>query len=249
MVAAKPYINMMTMRKISLIITAVMLIGLLSACSKGESKIEIEKPHSVATVDEPSYLLNETGSVEASANVNGRRFNMTLYEFTSKYNAEKKLRGDNDLIVMGNWRENGSPAKDNHGVLIQYYYYDDYGVNITASVEVESEKIMNIGVGTTMSNFMAQDEKGNNSDEVLLKTALMAQVACGYDSSKLDTLQNIFYRTTTEANNTLYYDGFVFALSTQEDVTNSKNNVMLFRVFPISEELKKEWKLQEYKEK
>ena len=110
------------------------------------------------------------------------------------------------------------------------------------------EKIMNIGIGTTMSNFMAQDEKGNNSDEVLLKAALMAQVACGYDSSRLDTLQNIFDRTTTEANNTLYYDGFVFALSTQEDITNSKNNVMLFRVFPITEQLKKDWKLQEYKE-
>lgn len=237
----------MTMKKLAFILAALWLLGLLCACSKGESKIEIEQPHSVATVDEPSYLLNEAGSVESSPNVNGRRFDMTLYEFTSKYNAEKKLRGDNDLIIMGNWRENGSPTKDNHGVSVQYYYYDDYGVNVTASVEVESEKIMNIGIGTTMSNFMAQDEKGNNSDEVLLKAALMAQVACGYDSSRLDTLQNIFYRTTTEANNTLYYDGFVFALSTQEDSANSKNNVMLFRVFPITEQLKKDWKLQEYK--
>ena len=38
----------------------------------------------------------------------------------------------------------------------------------------------------------------------------------------------------------------MFNLSTREDKNDRINNVMLFRVFPISEELRKEWKLQEY---
>ena len=58
-------------------------------------------------------------------------------------------------------------------------------------------------------------------------------------------LQDIFYRTTTESD-TLWYDGYVFNLSTKEDRNDSKNNVMLFRVFPVTDELKEEWKLTEY---
>ena len=164
-----------------------------------------------------------------------------------RYNAAKRLVQDTDLIIEGNWREMGDPETDNKGVKFQYYYYDDYNVNITATVETESGKLMNVGVGTTMSHFMSEESGENNSDEILRKAALMADAACCFGSDKIDTLQDIFYQIATGPEDSLWYEGFVFTLSTKENKSDSKNGIMLFRVFPITDELRKEWKLKDYK--
>ena len=56
-----------------------------------------------------------------------------------------------------------------------------------------------------------------------------------------------FYQLATGSEDSLWYEGFVFTLSTKDNKEDSKNGIMLFRVFPISTDLKKEWKLTEYK--
>ena len=43
----------------------------------------------------------------------------------------------------------------------------------------------------------------------------------------------------------LYYDGFVFSLSTKQD-SGSDKGLMLFRVFPVTQEHREEWKLTDY---
>lgn len=91
------------MKRIIAILLAAVLALSLAAC--GGSGIDISQPEHLATFDEPSYLTEDNGAVEESFNVNGRRFNLTLYEFTSKYNAEKQLRGDKDLLKMDNWKK------------------------------------------------------------------------------------------------------------------------------------------------
>lgn len=233
-------------RIISLFLAAALALS-LAAC--GGSGIDISQPENLATFDEPSYMQTEGGAVEDSFNVNGRRFNLTLYEFTSKYNAEKQLRGDSDLLTMDNWKKNGQVTKDNKGVKIQYYYYyDDENLNLTATVEVDCDKLVNIGCGTTVSRFTGKENGKNNSDAILLKAALAAQVACGYDSSYLNTLQDIFYKTTTGTETSLYYDGFVFALNTNNENGDKEKGLMLFRVFPVTEEHRQEWKLKDYKD-
>ena len=229
-------------RIISILLAAVLALS-LAAC--GRSEIDVSQPENLATFDEPSYLKSDSGAVEESFNVNGRRFNLTLYDFTSKYNAEKQLRGDKDLLTMDKWKKNGQVTKDNNGVKLQYYYYDDEKSNLTATVEVDCEKLVNIGCGTTVSRFTGKENGKNNSDEILLNTALAAQVVCGYDSSYLNTLQDIFYKTTKIDGNTLYYDGFVFSLSTKQDSGGDKG-LMLFRVFPVTQEHREEWKLTDY---
>ncbi len=230
-----------------LLLTAVMLLS-LAACSQGGTKLNIDKPDSISSVekmeDEPV-----TTAIEPSENVNGKRFSLTLYEFSDRYNEAKRMLGDSDLIIADKWRKTGEPLTDNHGVKIQYYYYDDDNVNFTATIETESEKLMNIGLGTTMSNFMAQESGENNSDDILRKAAIMAEAACCFGSDKIDTLQDIFYQIAAGSEDSMWYDGFVFSLSTQDKKTDSKNGVMLFRVFPITTELKKEWKLTEYNTK
>ena len=234
------------MKRIIEILLAAVLALSLAAC--GGSGIDISQPEHLATFDEPSYLTEDNGAVEESFNVNGRRFNLTLYEFTSKYNAEKQLRGDKDLLKMDNWKKNGQVTKDNKGVKIQYYYYDDENINFTATIEDDSEKLVNIGCGTTVKRFTDKENGKNNSDGILLKAALAAQVVCGYDSSYLNTLQDIFYKTTTGSDTSLYYDGFVFALSTKMDHSDPQKGLMLFRVFPVTEEHREEWKLKDYKD-
>ena len=231
-------------------ITALLLSALfvlsLAACSKDSVKLNIDQPKSISTMEDGEEAP-VSDAIEASENVNGKRFALTLHEFTVRYNTAKRLVKDTDLIIEGNWREMGDPETDNKGVDFQYYYYDDHNVNITATVETESGKLMNVGVGTTMSHFMAEESGENNSDEILRKAALMADAVCCFGSDKIDTLQDIFYQIATGPEDSLWYEGFVFSLSTKENKTDSKNGIMLFRVFPVTEDLRKEWRLTDYK--
>ena len=60
---------------------------------------------------------------------------------------------------MDNWKKNGQVTKDNKGVKIQYYYYDDENINFTATIEDDSEKLVNIGCGTTVKRFTDKDSR------------------------------------------------------------------------------------------
>ena len=220
----------------ALLLSAVIIFG-LTACSGG-AKLKIEQPKSISAVDDDAEPV--TTAIEPSENVNGKRFAFTLAEFTERYNSTKKLIGDKDLITMKKWSKMGVPETDNHGVEIQYYYYDDENVNITATVETESNKLMNIGIGTTMSHFMAQTETGEEAIYKFDNNVVIGEIT-------IDTLQNVFYQLATGSEDSLWYEGFVFTLSTKDNKEDSKNGIMLFRVFPISTDLKKEWKLTEYK--
>ena len=133
-----------------------------------------------------------------------------------------------------------------NGTEYQYYYYDADKINFTASVETKTNYIMNIGLGTTMSNFVSIENEKNNSDTILMKSAVMAAAVSGMGINKVDTIQDIFYRTTFENTNELWYNGNVYALSTNEDKADSERSTMLFRTFPISDEVKENWGIDEY---
>lgn len=215
-----------------------------TAC--GESDVHISQPEQAVTVHDSSFQQEEKAAVENSVNVNGKRFTLTLFDFTSRLNAEKNQRGEKDMYLMEKWKKNGQVTKDNKGVKIQYYYYDDSNTNLTATVEADSEKLVNVGCGTTLSYFTGKDKDKNNSDNVIYQAALAAQIVCGYDCSYLNTIQNIFYATTKGVDTSLYYDGFVFSFTTKTNHANKDNDLMMFRVFPVEESLKEEWKLKEY---
>ena len=224
---------MKNIRMIVAVLVSALIIAGLSSCDsqKSDNQLKsIEKPKTSATADEAENLTVATNSVEKCSNVNGMRFNMTLREFTVKYNNELKNQGEKTQIALNKWQKSGDVEKDNNGVEVQYWYYDDEKFNLTASVEAKSEKLLNIGLGTTLTQFMGTTDNQNNSDIILSKAALMAQAVCGFPEGS-----------------TLWYKGYVFHLSTKEDKSDSKKNIMLFRVFPVTDELKEEWKLVEYK--
>ena len=196
---------MKNVRIIAAIMTAVCCAVLCSSCKQPEQKIEINAPTISSTFDEVPEFNKD--AVEDSPNVNGKRFNLTLYDFTVRYNQLKQGMGETDLMTVSNWKTNGMPDKDGNGVGIQYYYYDDNEINITATVETESQKLVNVGVGTTVSKFMEQDGDDHNSERVLKKAALVAQAACQSKNNCVDVLLIFFYPTTTESNGAIWLDG------------------------------------------
>lgn len=226
-------------------VIVVFLIVFISSCNRHSNNKSEKQVNISATYDE---ILESTDSmaIEDSSNVNGKRFSSTLEDFTKLYNSSKQQAGEKDLLQMKNWQKHGNESKDANGVKIQYYYYNDKNTNFTATVEVESNKILNIGFGTTMSYFMGQTDNKNNSDLVLEKAALMAQTVCKYEIGSTNVLKDVFRRTTVNENDTIWFQGCVYKLDTQQDKKDSKNNIMLFRIFPVSDNLKTEWKLKEY---
>ena len=229
------------------IITALLIIStvLLCGCNDNNNSINVEQPEKIATGDQIFSAKNEN-AVEESDNVNGMRFTLTLPEFTEKYN-EIARRTDGILAInKEKWKVNGDVKTDTNGVEVRYYYYDETDTNFTVTVEVQTGKIMNIGCGTTMSNFVAQEDNSSNSDKILKKSAIMAAAVCQFPTDRLDVLQDIFYRTTLDSSSSFWYQGFIFTLSTQENKSDSEKSVMLLRVFPVKDELKDEWKVTDY---
>ena len=155
---------------------AAVLIFVSASCGKqasGNKLKNIERPDAAATTDEAERATSPEGAVEHSSNVNGARFGMSLGEFTEKYNYAIEKGEGKTRLFFANWRKSSDTETDNNGVAIQYWYYDDTDVSFTATVEVKTDRLLNIGVGTTMSRFMGTTGDQNNSDLILAKAALM----------------------------------------------------------------------------
>lgn len=234
----------MKMKKILLIAFAGMIV-FFAGCKPKETEIAVEQPNIVSTNDQIYPAKNEK-AVEASPNVNGVRFTQTLQEFTELYNSKTLANGLSSTIEYSKWKQTKDKQQDLHGVEIQYYNYDDNGISLTATVEVQSQKLVNVGLGTTMSHFVGSTDNKQNSDEILLRAAIMAESACQFPLGSTDVLQNIFYHIAVDKVESLWYQGYIFALDTKEDKSNVQNNIMLFRVFPIEDKLKEEWKIEDY---
>lgn len=230
-------------------ISAIMSAVSMTACENSSKMFSrVDTPKSIATEDE----INPTQRADAvtdSENVNGKLYSVTLMEFTAQYNSIMMDTGGTDYLYKEKWQKKGDVQKDANGIEYELYYYNHKLFTITASVEVKSGMIMNVGCGITMNTFVKYDEEENpNSDRILHASAVMAAAAAGFNQNSLNILQDIFYRTTFDEINELWYEGNVFSLTTKSDKTNSENDTMLLRVFPISDELKNEWKIRSYDE-
>ncbi len=236
------------MKKSLALIVAVMLLLSLFGCSdksKADVSGVVDAPDKISTLDEAKISKNPNIR-QKSENVNGMCYAITLEEFTHNYNEMLKETGSLDMINPKGWKMLGSPQDDANGTEYQYYYYDADKINLTASVETKTNYIMNIGLGTTMSNFVSIENEKNNSDTILMKSAVMAVAVSGMGIDEVDTIQDIFYRTTFKNTNELWYNGNVYALSMNEDKADSERSTMLFRTFPISEDVKENWGIDEY---
>lgn len=232
------------MKKLLLIALAGLMV-LFTGCEQKEADIAVGKPNVISTNDQIYPAKNE-GAVEESPNVNGVRFTQTLQEFTDLYNSKTLANGLSTTIEFSKWKKTSDGKQDFHGVEIEYYNYDDSGISLTATVETQSQKLVNVGLGTTMSYFVGSTDNNPNSDQILKRTAIMAESACQFPHGSTDVLQSIFYHLAVDKVESLWYQGYIFTLDTKEDKSNVKNNIMLFRVFPVKDDLKNEWNIQDY---
>lgn len=236
------------MKKLLVLCVAACVLCALSGCSSTTNNgTAAPAPNKISTLDE-AKIEQDPYAIEESPNVNGMRYNLTLEQFSLKYNEMLKEMGSLEMINGKGWQKNGEATTDLNGTQIQYYYYDAMKINFTATVEVQTNKIMNIGLGTIMSNFVSIENGKSYSDTVLMKSAVMAACAAGYTIDKVNVLQDVFYKTTFEKNDEIWYDGNVYCLSTSEDKGNSERSTMLFRVFPVKDDIKNEWNIVEYDE-
>ncbi len=219
-------------KKITALLLAVLLLGSLAACKAGNTATG----DSAATID-------EVNAAESSNNINGMRFNMTLREFTERFNAVKKKTDGTGFLTVNNWEMTGAVKTDANGVKIDYWHYDEQDTSYTASVETATMKMVNIGCGTVKGNFDKEDVK----EELLDKAAFMAQIAGGFSSDSHQILKNIFSKAV-EYKGSLWYKGYVFDFSANEENGGEENSTVLFRIFPVTDALKAEWNLTEYQE-
>ena len=232
------------MKKLLLIALAGLMV-IFAGCEKKEADIAVDKPNVVSTNDQIYPAKNER-AVEESPNVNGLRFTQTLKEFTDLYNSKTLANGLSTTIEYSKWKKTKDGQQDLHGVEIEYYNYDDSGISLTATVEAQSQKLVNVGLGTTMSYFVGSTDNKPNSDQILLRSAILAESACQFPLGSTDVMQSIFYHLAVDKVESLWYQGYIFTLDTKEDNSNVKNSIMLFRVFPVKDDLKNEWKIQDY---
>ena len=213
-------------KSLVLIVAAILMLSLFGCSDKKNADVSgvVDAPDKFSTLDEAKITENPNIRKE-SENVNGMCYAITLEEFTYNYNEMLKEAGNLDMINPKGWKMLGSPQNDANGTEYQYYYYD-------------ADKIM--------SNFVSIENEKNNSDTILMKSAVMAAAVSGMGINKVDTIQDIFYLTTFENTNELWYNGNVYALSTNEDKADSERSTMLFRTFPISDEVKENWGIDEY---
>lgn len=233
-------------KKTAIIWLVIISITILSSCSSLKALISnVDEPNKNSTADE-IYPAQNANATEKSSNVNGMRYTITLDEFTEKYNEIIEKTGNSEYLNKENWQKAGEPEQDLNGVKYQNYYYNANKFNFTAAVETESKKLINVGCGTTMSIFVLHENNESFSNIILKKSAIMAAAVCGFPTNSLDILQDIFYRTTFENKESLWYEGNIFSLSMNEDKNDSEKSTMLFRVFPVADYLLEKWNIPDY---
>jgi acylphosphatase len=226
------------MKKFICLILIVIFSLSLCACSKSTTRI------SGATEDEANYPTPVEDNYEESENSTGLRYNMTLWDYTTSFNLMYSDLGGGNVqgVSFSDWVLMKENQKDENGITYNYYYYNNGKVVLTATVETESEKVMNLGCGTTVARFT---DSASAQQETMTLCGIMAAVAGGYESEAVTFFDNLFVDTINKDDNCFWYNNSVYMLST-EDGKDDEESTMLFRTMPVSESIRDKWNLQDY---
>lgn len=230
-----------------LLILSVLL--LCTSCGGGSEQTDTpsSSTQAVSTEDE-AYPSPKTVNWEPSTNSTGARFKMTLKEYSDAFNAMyNSLGGGSETIDYAKWQKIKTGEKDEEsGMIYDSYYYADDNAVLTAAVEQESGKIMNLGCGTTVSVFV--DKTASDYQTIVLTmTGIMASVAGGYTVDSVTFFSDLFIDTISNTNSSFWYHNGIYLLNIEEGETDAEST-MLFRVIPAVDELEKEWDLIDYKD-
>lgn len=236
------------MKKLICLFLTISMLFLFVSCNQSEDtgNSQSEKKVYTASADEAGYPYPIVQNWEESNNATGARFDMTLKEYTEKFNEMyNSLGGGSQQIDFSQWQLQSEGQLDENGVAYDYYYYADDMVVLTATVEQDTDKIMNLGCGTTVSVFI-NEENAQYQTVILAMTGIMACVAGNYPVDNVTFFSNLFVDTITENNNSFWYNNCIYLLNVEEGETDDEST-MLFRIVAASDNIEKDWNLVNYK--
>lgn len=225
------------MKKLIYLILIITLVLSMCSCSQNTTT-------SGATEDEANYPQPVENTFIESENSTGMRYSMTLWDYTTAFNLMySDLGGGNtEGISFSEWTLIEENKKDDNGVNYNYYYYNNGKIVLTATVETETEQVMNLGCGTTVDLFT---ESSSNQQETMTLCGIMAAVAGGYESDAVTFFDNLFVDTINSEDNCFWYNNSIYLLSTEEG-NNKKESTMLFRTMPATDRIRDKWNIQDY---
>lgn len=235
----------MNKKLICLFLCFIFLLGLAS-CSPQQESSEVSSGATADQTDNNQYFPSpQAVAWEKSDNATGARFDMTLAEYTDAFNKMyNSLGGGSEEIEYSSWQKMKSGEKDENGVEYDYYYYSDDKAVLTATVETGSEKLMNLGCGTTVAVFV--DNTNTNYQTIVLTMAgIMASVAGGYSVDNVKFFSDLYIDTISNSNNSFWYKNGIYLLNIEEG-SSDDNSTMLFRVVAAEDKIKDEWDLVDY---
>ena len=237
----------MTMKRIICLILVMLLAVSLCACNKETAKKSImtdsSKDQVALTV---KYPVPSTLTYEDSESNLGARYVFTLSEFNDMLNlacSELSTSADTQYFDINNWKVMSDNLTDDNGIKYSSYYYNTDTLTITASLENESGKIMNLGCGTSYEEFASADEDYQYT--VMLTSAIIAMVAGGYTQGDIEFLYCMFF-DSAKYNEQFFYHNNVYMMNISK-TEGEEGSALLFMTSPCKDEIKTEWKLTDYR--
>ena len=224
------------MKKLLWTVLLVFVAVVICSCSSAE----------VAETEENSiFPTTENYNFVESENLTELRFDMTLWEYTTRFNnMNSDKEGSMQLgISMSDWVLLEEGNVDESGVEYDSYYFNSGKVVLTATVETKSQQIMNLGCGTTVEQFKSSPE---TQRDIMTVCGIMCAVAGGYNSESVEFFSNLFLDTFDSRENSFWYQDSMYILTTEEGDSDAERT-MLFRTMPVGEELREQWSLVDYK--
>lgn len=233
------------MKRFICIVLVVLCVLSLTACNKqsGTKNIMSDDGEVVQEAQTVSLPVSKTLTHEISDNNLGARYNFTLEEFNTMLNeASENLGSDAQAFDFDNWKIMSDELEDDNGIMYSSYYYATDTLTITAAVETESQKVMNLGCGTTYEEFVEADADFQYT--VMLTSAIVAMVANGYDDSALEFLYYIFF-DSAKYDKQFFYNNCVYMMNLSK-TQGVEGSVVLFMTSPCKDEILDEWALTDY---
>lgn len=119
-----------------------------------------------------------------------------------------------ELTEDGEWKILTEGLVDDNGVGYTSYVKQAKDAVLTAAVEDESGKLINVGCGC--SSDVLTDERKEN---FVTLTAALAACVGGYEWKDVDFLKKLTEECLVEKDSALYYDGMSFTRSEDEEST------------------------------
>lgn len=232
------------MKKLICILLSVILVLSLTAC-KSETEKEENVKESLGEISTTLYPSPRSVMWEKSGNNLGARYTFTLEEFNTMLNKRCENLGDSEIsqfFEFDNWKKMSDTLLDDNGIEYTSYYYSTDVLTITAAVENESEKVMNLGCGTSYNEFINSDAEFQYT--VMLTSSILAMTAGDYSDESLEFLYYIFF-DSAKFDEKFFYNNSVYMLNMSKE-EGEDGAALLFMMSPCKDEILKDWELTDY---